>query len=250
MKVTPIKIFGCSFSQNLNATFEGGPINENCFEFEIDGFTFNNFGKQSSSNYKIFNSFETNIKPNDICIIQWSALTRPSEEDHNFVLKNEDNPLYYYLEKWYKVLDKVHEISKEKNITLIQFIGWAQWKDNELNEYHRNKLNSYNITWYKSSETWDRIDSNCFQFQSPSEWSSYAKKHDFLGGTHQTYFCGDLERGGMSEWIRENIEIENRYLGFHHKDTPNLFDSHPSMYANKIFYKKEIIKKLNQIKLI
>jgi len=54
----------------------------------------------------------------------------------------------------------------------------------------------------------------------------------------------------MSEWIRDNIEIENRYLGYHHKEAPNHFDSHPSLYASKVFFKNQMIKKLNQLKLI
>jgi hypothetical protein len=249
MKKPLVKLFGCSFSEQYNSTFEGGPLRNGLYEFDFEGYTFHNFGYSSASNYKIFNLFETNIKPNDTCIIQWSSLTRPQEEDHNFIVKSEENPLYYFLDKWYKILEKVQEISKEKNITLIQHIGWAHWKDNELNEYHRNKLNSYNIIWYSSKETWDRIDSNCYQFEPPNVWSSSAKK-SIHGGGEPSYFWSDLKWGGMSEWIRDNIEIENRYLGYHHKEAPNHFDSHPSLYASKVFFKNQMIKKLNQLKLI
>lgn len=239
-----IPIFGCSFSAQYNGTFDSQPM-EGGNQFDFEGYTFQNFGQVSSSNYKIYNTFKTNIKPNDICIIQWSALTRLQEDDYDFLIKTEETPLYYFLNKWYEILDKVQEISKEKNITLIQHIGWAQWKDNELNEYHRNKLNSYGITWFSSKETWDRIDSNCFQFQSPSIWSSSGKKNN-PNSNELYYYWDNLKWGGMSEWIRDNVEIENRYLGYHHPTNPNFFDAHPSMYANKVFFKNQIIKKLNQ----
>lgn len=226
-----IKLFGCSFSAQLNAAFKSEQTKNfsliNYNEYEI-----HNYGEVSASNELIFDKFKNNFEPNSTCIIQWSALTRSDTSNMN------ENPLFYFLNKWYDILDETQKISKENNIKLIQYIGWAQWKDNELDEYHRNKLKSYDITWYESSETWDKIDSNCFQFEIPSIWTSDKNKKGLYHWEHMKW-------GGMSEWIRENIEIDNRYLGYHHPTNPTMFDSHPSINATYTFITKQIIPKIN-----
>jgi hypothetical protein len=219
--------FGCSFTQN----FKGFGVESLFKEFD-----YKNFSEESSGNYKIFKSFKENIQPNSIAIIQWSSLTRPTEDNFD-VVKISDNPLYDLLEFWYRILEEVQRVSKVKNIKVIHYIGWAHWKDKELNDYHRNKLKSFNIIWFSSKKTLDLIESNCFQFQSPTEWSSSEKENG-------TYLWDSLEWGGMAEWIRENVEIENRYVGY--SMGSNHFDVHPSRHATIRFIKEVLLKKLNE----
>ena len=125
------------------------------------------------------------------------------------------------------------QIAKDKNIKLIQFIGWAQWKDSELNEYHREKLKSYDIIWYESSAQWDLIIGNCYQFQTAKDWSS----KEYPNGL---YYWDRLTWGGMSVWIRQNVPMEKRYIILNEKKYGKRYDSHPSMYGSKQFYEKSI----------
>ena len=32
----------------------------------------------------------------------------------------------------------------------------------------------------------------------------------------------------MSEWIRENVDIDDRYIGYNHESDSKWFDPHPS----------------------
>ena len=223
-----VKVFhyGCSFTQNTAALDYDSPEIFQDFEYK-------NYGKTSSGNSDIFNKFKNTSEKNSTCIIQWSSLTRPLEDTYS-LLEISNNPLYDLLEQWYSILDKTQQIAKEKNINLIQYIGWAQWKDSELNEYHREKLKSYNILWFYSKKTLDCISANCFQLQNTHEWSSNKR----LDGLFQ---WPELKWGGMAEWIRENIEIDKRYIGFVNKYAPDFYDSHPSYYANKEFITKILI---------
>ena len=218
--------YGCSFTENL----KGFKLNSLFSNFE-----YHNFAKESSGNYQIFENFKETIEPNSTAIIQWSSLTRPSEDNFDIVNVS-DNPLFDLLEFWYRILGEVQRISKVKNIKLIQYIGWAHWKDDELNEYHRNKLKSFNIIWFSSKKSLDLIESNCFQFQSPTEWSSDEQENG-------TYLWDSLEWGGMAEWIRENVEMENRYIGY--TNNSEHFDVHPSRHATIRFIKEVLLEKLN-----
>jgi len=219
--------YGCSFTQN----FKGFGL-----ERLFNNFNYYNLAEESSGNYKIFKTFKENTEPNSTAIIQWSSLTRPTEDNFNLI-KISDNPLFDLLEFWYRILEEVQRISKIKNIKLIQYIGWAHLKDEELNDYHKNKLKSFGITWFKSNKQYDLIESNCFQFQSPTEWSS-----DNSG--NGTYLWDDLEWGGMAEWIRENVEMEKRYIG--HNNGSEHLDTHPSRPATIRFIKEVLLKKLNE----
>lgn len=216
-----LNLYGCSFSKYLYSI-------ENIF---YSNFDFTNYGKESASNFYIFNKFKDTAEENSISIIQWSSLTRPFDDNFT-ILKTSENPLYDLLEQWYELLDSSKQIAKDKNIKLIQFIGWAQWKDSELNEYHREKLKSYDIIWYASSAQWDLIKSNCFQLH-PSNWSADKNEKGL-------YYWDRLIWGGMSEWIRQNVPMEERYLILNEKKYGKRYDSHPSMYGSKQFYEKSI----------
>lgn len=219
--------YGCSFTQN----FKGFRV-----DTLFNNFNYYNLAEESSGNYKIFKTFKENTESNSIAIIQWSSLTRPTEDNFNLI-KVSNNPLFDLLNHWYKFLDETQKIAKDRNIKLIQYIGWAHWKDKELNDYHRNKLKSFGITWFKSSKQYDLIESNCFQFQSPTDWSS-----DDVG--NGTYLWDNLEWGGMSEWIRENVEMEKRYIGY--TNGSEHFDVHPSRHATIRFIKEVLLEKLNE----
>ena len=79
----------------------------------------------------------------------------------------------------------------------------------------------------------DLPTSNCYQFQSPDKWSSAETNSDGL------YQWPELIWGGMSEWIRENVNITDRYIGLDHGGDG--FDPHPSEYATIQFVKQVII---------
>jgi hypothetical protein len=48
----------------------------------------------------------------------------------------------------------------------------------------------------------------------------------------------------MAEWIRENVEMENRYIGFSRGSEH--FDVHPSRHATIRFIKEVLLEKLNE----
>lgn len=218
-----LNFYGCSFSENIT----GYTICRNYLNEISDEISYNNYSRVSNSNLKILDSFKDNLLPNSISVIQWSALTRPN--DSNFSkIENSVNPLWDLLDEWYTYIDIATELALQNNIKLIQYIGWAQWRDDELNEYHRTKLNSYDIHWFHSKSEFDKIQSNCFQFGIPHNWSST----QFDNGLFR---WPELVWGGMSEWIRTNIKIENRYMGYNHKHESKHFDPHPSEYGTLRF---------------
>jgi hypothetical protein len=205
-------------------------------------FVVNNFAQRSNSNLKILNSFKETAEDNSTCVIQWSSLTRPN--DFNFsLLQTSDNPLWDLLDEWYEMIEEALLICKERNIKLIQYIGWAHWKTSELNEYHINKLLSFDITWFDSAEQLDIIVSNCFQFQTPKEWSSESINNEF-------HLWSRIEFGGMAEWIRTNIDMYQRYIGYNAEILDSKFDTHPSEFATLEFVSKFLIpnvKLLNKL---
>jgi hypothetical protein len=219
-----LNIYGCSFSEML--VYVKDIFTKN--------FEFKNYGKISANNFYIFNKFKETSTQDSICIIQWSSLTRPMDENFS-LLKTSDNPLYDLLEQWYELLDQTKIIAEERNIDLIQFIGWCEWLDEELNDYHRNKLLSYDIQWFESKEQWDLIESNCFQLQEPSKWTSPKNEQNLFKWKY-------LKWGGMSEWIRENVSMDKRYT----ISKNNTIDPHPSFYGLRKFYEIVVISRLIQ----
>lgn len=219
--------FGCSFTENII----GHNLNELFSEYD-----YINLAHESFSNFKIFNTFENSITDNSIVIIQWSSITRPTDDNFS-LMETSDNPLFDLLEQWYTLLEKTKIIAKDRNVQLIQYVGWAHWKDEELNEYHRNKLKSFDIHWFKSNSQQDIIQSNCFQFESPNIWSSN-ESDDGL------YMWPELIWGGVAEWVRENVDVENRYVGYFTHEDVSLFDVHPSKIANVKFIENFLISEI------
>jgi hypothetical protein len=219
--------FGCSFTQN----FRQFGIEELFSDFE-----YHNHARESASNFYIFDKFNEYAEPNYVCIIQWSSLTRPMDENFS-LLESSNNVLFDLLEQWYELLEKTKEITKKRKIKLIQFVGWAVWKDKELNNYHREKLKSYDIIWYESEPQCDLIDANCFQFETPTIWSSDINNEGL-------FYWDKMHWGGMAEWVRENVELEKRYVG--HDLGSEHFDCHPSKHASIEFIKKVLLPKINE----
>lgn len=227
--------YGCSFTENIKA-------------FRLNGlfageYEYTNNGLASSGNKLILDTFKKTSEPNSVSVLQWSSLTRPADENYK-ILETSDNPLYDYLEEWYLILEEAQEFSRKNNIKTIQYIGWAEWKDSELNEYHRNKLKSFGIHWFESTKQWDVISSNCFQFEDPYDWSSPPKtvpEGEFFLWSH-------IHWGGMSEWIRSNVEIENRYIGWSYNRFENkeYYDAHPSEYATIKFIKEFLLPRIQE----
>lgn len=216
--------FGCSFTQNIL----GHDISSLFSEYD-----YINLGQESFNNFRIFDTFQTNVTNNSIAIIQWSSITRPTDDNFS-LMETSDNPLFDLLQQWYTLLEKTQLIAIEKNIKLIQYTGWAHWKDDELNEYHRNKLNSFDINWFQSNSQQDIIQSNCFQFESPNIWSS----NESDDGLHM---WPELSWGGLAEWVRENLDIDNRYVGWFIHNDESLFDVHPSKIATMQFIENFLI---------
>jgi hypothetical protein len=221
-------LHGCSFTQPITY--------KKLVNWFSDEIIIKNYAKESSSNLKILNSFKENLVPNSTTIIQWSSLTRPNDSNFHIVFES-DNPLWDLLDEWYTYLDEARTIASKNNIKLIQYIGWAHWKDSELNDYHRYKLTEFDINWFSSEETLDIIASNCFQFETPAQWSSLK----LTSGYHLWPF---LKWGGLSEWVRTNIEIDKRYVGYEHHSPTKHFDTHPSPYAIDKFIKDFLVPKI------
>jgi len=223
-----VKLYGCSFTENYNG-LQVMPT------FDELGCNVINYGKQSSSNSDIYDKILKTVNKGDILVIQWSAITRRMIDDYH--LLESKNPLYSLLERWYSILDNVQQLVKEKNLYLIQYVGWAMWKDDELNDYHREKLNSYDIRWFHSSECWDVIESNCAQIQPPNHWSS-----DEENGL---FHWSEMKWGGLSEWGRENVDISKRYMGRVHKDSDDI-DPHPSQHTSIRFVKEVVLDMIRE----
>lgn len=224
--------YGCSFTENIHG------FGLDCL-FE-DTYDYNNYGKTSASNEYILNKFKKTAEPESFVILQWSSLTRPTENNFKYV-ETSDNPLYDLLEEWYLMLEEASSFAKTNNIKLLQYIGWAHWKDNELNDYHRKKLSSFGIKWFTSAEQWDIIASSCFQFEDPVIWSSQPKNGHYL--------WSHIHWGGMSEWIRTNVDIHDRYLGWVHDTASDVYyyDSHPSKHSTVEFIKQVLLPELNKL---
>lgn len=220
---------GCSFTDLFKHTPSTVKFLKQTYSYEF-------FSHESSSNSDILEQLKRTT-PNTNVVLQWSSLTRPM--DNNFHrLKTSENPLYDLLEDWYLVLDESQKIIKERNQTVIQFFGWAQWKDNELNDYHRERLNSYGLYWFYCPEMWDIIGSSCFQIQNPLDWTLKAT-HD-----ESKYLWSEITWGGMSEWVRRNVEEEKRWMG-HTNDNPH-FDEHPSSHSAHRFLTEWLYPKMEK----
>lgn len=226
--------YGCSFTDALKHIPQ-------IIESLSKKYIYKNHGKISANNKYILEEFKSKSEKDSIAVIQWSSLTRPFDDNFK-ILQTSDNPLFDLLEEWYLLIEEAINFSVENNIKLIQYIGWAEWKDDELNDYHRQKLNSFGIIWFESKKQVDIISSNCFQIQPPHEWSS----RDILNGH---YLWAHLIWGGMSEWIRENVEINKRYKGWVRDEIKNksFFDPHPSEFANIKFVEDFLIKELDKL---
>lgn len=230
-----LNLYGCSFNKNMSM---GEPC-KNYIDTLKNEIVIKNYSNESNSNFKILNSFRDNLKPNSTSVIQWSSLTRPN--DSNFsILNTSENPLWDLLDEWYGYIDEAKKLASDNDIKLIQYIGWAQWKDSELNDYHRNKLLSYEIDWFSSEEQYEIIVSNCFQLQDfPWEWSSKSE--------NGLYKWEKIVWGGIAEWVRSNLEIDDRYMGYNHFAPTKHFDVHPSEYASAEFLKHFLIPKVKTL---
>lgn len=227
-----IKVFhyGCSFTQNFK---------DNVKTYFNDNFSYINYGKESKNNFYILDKFKSTATSNSISIIQWTSLTRPLDDNYK-IIEISDNPLFDLLEEWYLLIEEAINFSVKNNIKLIQYIGWAEWKDRELNDYHRKKLNSFGITWFQSKEQQERIPANCFQLQPPYLWSSTQLSNGM-------YEWEEIKWGGMSEWCRENINIDKRYVGYIIDGDKHRHDPHPSEFSTIEFVKNVLIPKVNLI---
>jgi len=225
--------YGCSFTENIRHFGL-----QHLFQ---DNFIYKNHARRSANNRYILDTFKRTAEIDSIAVIQWSSLTRPFDDNFS-LLETSDNPLYDLLEEWYLVIEEAITHAEKNNIKLVQYIGWALWKDDELNDYHREKLKSYGIHWLESSAQLDESTSNCFQFQMPNEWSS----DEISDGL---YMWDNLEWGGMSEWIRENMKISDRYIGkfWNPHENKEQFDPHPSEKATIEFINKFLIPKLSKL---
>lgn len=216
--------YGCSFVEN----FRNYTTTKNL----LKNYPYTNYGKSSAGNGYILDKFKETAKPNSLVWLQWSALTRPSYESissHDENITKSNNPLFDLLENFYSRSMDAQEFANENNIKLFQYFGWAMWKDNELDDYHRNRLKSLNITWFRSDKMWDKISSNCWQLHSPSEWS--------LELFRDLFAWEDLIWGGMSEWVRQNVPENLRYYR-----VKNRFDPHPSEIATMSFLQNVLLK--------
>jgi len=220
---------GCSFTDLFKHTQQSVHFLNKNISYEF-------LSQESSSNSDILNQLKQ-VEPNSNVVLQWSSLTRPM--DSNFHrLKTSENPLFDLLEDWYLVLDESQKVIEQRNLTTIQFFGWAQWKDDELNDYHRDKLNSYGLYWFYCPKMWDIIGTSCFQIHNPLDWTLQTKHNE------KKYLWDDITWGGMSEWVRRNVEEEKRWMG-HHNNNPH-FDEHPSHHSADRFLKEWLYPKMEK----
>ncbi len=238
-----IFLLGCSFTYHV--TQFSINLNEKLsYPTEIV-----NLGYISRSNFQILEDVKT-LPNNSIVIIQWSALTRDNgiidyeidwNKDLNEMLENQSDPLRFLINNFINIVTESNEILKEKNIKVFQYIGWQQWADFEIDKELEDKLLTLNINWFKTPKLIDIIPYNCWHYNS----KSYVQKIFDLLGHGKKWQWDSTNWGGMSEWIRLNVnDMEKRYIN--PNDNEN-FDSHPSEFATKFFYDEVIIPNINKI---
>lgn len=229
---------GCSFTLHLDLLYLEAK------EHIKNNFTYKNFAFSSRSNFQILDDIKL-MDPNSVAIIQWSSLTRPNgivdyeidyNKDLNEKLEKAENPLHFLIETFIDVVNEATTILEQKNIKYFQYIGWNQWYDRELNDNLRDKLNKLPITWFSSKKTLDLIIDNCWSLSQRGSATSESGVYEW----------DDIKWGGMSEWIRDNIDDPRlRYISTekynHH------MDPHPSAYAGDLFYKEVIISKIYEL---
>jgi len=220
---------GCSFTDLFNQNKIYELLDENHIEYEI-------LSKESSSNSDILNQLKK-VEPNTNVVLQWSSLTRPLDSNFHRI-QTSDNALYDLLEDWYVVLDESQKVIKERNLKTIQYFGWAQWKDSELDDYHRDRLNSYGLYWFWSPKMWDIIGTSCFQIHNPLDWTLITKYDE------RQWLWDDITWGGMSEWVRRNVEEEKRWRGYAYNN-PH-FDEHPSDHSAIKFFMEWLYPKIEK----
>ena len=119
---------------------------------------------------------------------------------------------------------------KENNINFLQYIGWTQFMDSELSDSHRSMISKFkNFTWIETPELKDIIRSNCTM--------NIGNKGLIVG--EGEYLWPANNWGGLSEWVRNNIRVDDRYY-----DPP--IDPHPSFYAFNKFIIEVILPKLKK----
>ena len=224
-----LTIHGCSFSENLKCNFYPG------IEDKLSkDFNYANYAINSNSNQGIQESAIT-AGEDSIAIIQWSALTRKLEweKDWEYLdVISQPDALFRLLDRWINQVRTTTALLNQRGVKHFQYIGWAQWKDSELTDEYRQYLRALPIHWFESKEQEDLIQSNCWQLNhNPNEWS------DIKDGK---ITFPKLEWGGMSEWIRENVDINDRYIGYDNHSKEKWFDPHPSATAGKQFFEQVI----------
>lgn len=252
MKKSEKKVYflGCSFtdaSHSYQPSF--GYIKEN--------YNIENLARGSQSNFQILSDVEI-LEENSIAFVQWSALTRPNmigdvlpniwDVDLNREAEKHEDPLVFYINNFIDVVTNANKILEEKNIKSFQYIGWVQWRDSEISVEMEEKLKKLPIHWFSSSAQIDTMGDTCWNVR-PKD--GFLKPHitSFLQYKYRKTVEWEWEPirwGGMSEWIRGNIEdMDKRWVNT--VKTHGNSNPHPSAYAGDVFYEKVIIPKLEEL---
>lgn len=244
MNKKTIYLLGCSFTDNVR-----GYLNEFFTKFKED-YNVINLAYPSRSNFQILEDIK--LLPTDSkVIIQWSALTRPSgnpdyDIDWNIELNNlafsDNDPLNFLINNFIKIVKRSNNILVEKNIKSFQYIGWVQWNDNELDCKIKEELLSLPITWFNTPSLTDVMPVTCWSY----DCGTLNSKINQLDNKLDLWEWYPISWGGMSEWIRFNVNDElKRYKSIRQFDGYD--DPHPTEYSSEYFYKSIILPEINKL---
>ena len=269
LKYKKIALFGCSFScEPQNGPWVGWPTmlqNDNLNTLHLENYSAAGMGNTQLSNRVI--NYIRQSSP-ELLLIQWSAFSRCyattyEEAKTNFLRHNGgDDWLKYYNIDWevsngistndFHLENLTKDITKnslETIVNLMEYLdginqnykmwfGWQQVYPEQIEEFGLTHLtdkikNNKNFYLFNQKECYDYELEN-YGLISKSNYPLTLKK--LFGLDKGNYFHPATEWGGMTEYIRENMD-KDKYV------SPT--DMHPSTKGHEFFYNtfiKEILK--------
>jgi hypothetical protein len=266
-----ILIIGCSFSE----TFDG-VLKYPTWVYWLSHYLKNenvdiiNLSKSGNGNKKISTDVINYLKYNkvDLVLVQWSAFTRVFgnnlQYNNDFLHLIKGSKEYYnidweYGDEYFNLLDEKYIVnSLESILETIQFLnnnninykmwfGWQQIYPEQINYLNLNHLiepikSDPNFLLFYQKEMYDYELENYGLFSKSNYLDTL---HKLFGIDKKKYYYPETEWGGMTEYIRMNLEA-NKYR--------SNTDAHPSELGSKIFFEgviKLLFPSINEnIKLI
>jgi hypothetical protein len=263
-----VLIAGCSFSEAYvnNPWYSWSLLAEDYLKEKLgNNYKITQSAKSSAGQTKITDTIFSNVLINnieyDLVLIQWSAFSRvfgKTERDALFnmykhFIAGEDKYLINLYGTEYtagEFLDFVEDdiikqslmkilltkyFLKDKNIDYKMWFGWQQIYPEQINQNKvlvkllEELINDENFIFFKHDDKYDYELPNYLKCGKGTYQSALKK---MFNTPTKDFFWPGSEFGGMTEYIRENLE-EGKY---NRKDPNVIDDQHPSSLAHKVFF--------------